>query len=129
MELLPEKLRTEANRAVLEYLDNKSAHIDLVEELTAAAELLEDISFYCPDISEFRYVIAYTGSVIFAFACGMRSAIFRLSPESASLARRYGAKEVEGLKGWVSFQLFEQEVDVLFWCEKAHSYAGGNFGV
>jgi len=73
VEPLPKNLTTKTNKLVLRYLDGKSAHSDLVEKFTEAAGLLDDVSFYCPNVADYRYVLAHTNSIVFAFASGMRS--------------------------------------------------------
>ena len=128
MESLPKSLVTKANAQVLRYLDGKYAHSDLVEKFTYTAELLDDVTFYCPDIEDYRYVIAHTESVIFAFASGMRSIKFRLNREQSKRAAEQGGEVVGGLEGWMCFRIFNHEVDLLGWCMEAYTYAHQSVG-
>lgn len=124
---LPDSLATESNRPVIAFLDGKSAHSDICEPLSLAIQGLENTEKFSPNWQEYRYFIAHTNSVIFAFATGMSAIHLRLQNEhrEALLAQRaYQAEKVGPL--WYGFPLFggfECEQNLKHWAAEAHKYA------
>ncbi len=122
----PPDLDTDENRAVLAYLADKSAHSDVAEALNLATRRLGDVAYFCPDPAQYRYVAAYTGSTIFAFATGMSAIAFRLPAGFVSKALASGGSTIDELAGWAGFELFRSDwpsVDTRFWATQAYVWA------
>ena len=129
MEQLPDKLNSEKNRSVLEYISGLSAHSDVAEALEIAIAPLGAAHTYCPDPGNYRYFVAYANETVFSYAVGMQTIAFRLSPDFKQKAIKTGGEAVDFISSeWVSFDLFRDdwpEVDVRFWARKAYLYALG----
>jgi hypothetical protein len=121
---VPVELQTSINRQVLDHVEGLSAHCDVVEALGAALEPLGDVQTFCPDIQEYRYVVAFTKGVIIALAVGMNTIGFRLDePMKARALASGGSPYVECGKEWVAFTLFRNDwpkIDIEFWARKAY---------
>jgi hypothetical protein len=121
---VPAELQTSINRQVLDHLEGLSAHSDIVEALGAALEPLGDVQTFCPDIQEYRYVVASTKGIIIALAVGMNTIAFRLDERMRARALASGGLPYpECGKEWVSFTLFRDDwprIDVEFWARKAY---------
>ena len=121
---VPPELQTAINRQVLDHVKGSSAHSDIVEALGAAVKPLGDVQFFCPDIQEYRYVVASTKGIIMALAVGMDTIGFRLDERMKSHALASGGVACpECGKEWVSFTLFRSDwpkVDIEFWARKAY---------
>jgi len=121
---VPTELQTDINRQVLDHLAGLSAHSDIVEALGAALEPLGDVQTFCPDIREYRYVVASTRGVIIALAGGMDTIGFRLDERMKARALTSGgAAYPECGPQWVAFTLFRSDwpkVDFEFWARKAY---------
>jgi hypothetical protein len=124
---IPHELMTDANRAVLAHLEQKSAHSDIADVLAVAVKPLGDARLFCPDRQQYRYVVASTKGVVFAFAVGMDTIAFRLDERMKSRALASGASAYPaGGPDWVSFILFRADwpnVDCAFWALKAYVHA------
>jgi hypothetical protein len=86
-----------------------SAHSDIVEPLLDALDPVRDadVRLHCPDFRDFRYVVAWTGTHVFAYAFGMEGIDLRLPPAAAAEAIAAGGRAVDGLDaGWVHLPLF-----------------------
>ena len=129
MEQLPDKLSTEKNHPVLEYISGQSAHSDVANALEIAIAPLGEAHTYCPDSDNYRYLIAYANDTVFPYAAGMRAVAFRLSSGYKQRAIETGGEAVKSIgKEWVAFELFRSdwpEVDVRFWDRKAYLFAPG----
>ena len=121
---VPTELHTSINRQVLDYVGGRSAHSDVVEALGAALEPLGDVQMFCPDIQEYRYVVASTSGIIIALAVGMDTVGFRLDDRMKTRALASGGVPYpECGDQWVSFTLFRSDwpkVDTEFWARKAY---------
>jgi hypothetical protein len=130
MEQLPDKLNSEKNRPVLEYLSGQSAHSDIAEALEIAIAPLGSAHTYCLDPENYRYLVAYANETVFSFAAGMITIAFRLSPDFKQKAIRTGGEALDSIGDeWVAFDLFRNdwpEVDVRFWARKAYLFALGS---
>jgi len=124
---IPLELNSDINRPVLDHLHGKSAHSDVSDALRAALQTLGDVQEFCPNPMQYRYVIAATAQVIFAFAVGMSSVGFRLDERMKNRALATGAvPQMECGPEWVVFQLFRDDwpqVDLEFWARKAYCAA------
>jgi hypothetical protein len=120
-------LNTTLNRRVLQYLHDKSAHSDVTEALTTALKPLGDLQFFCPDREQYRYVVASTRNVIFAFAVGMNTIAFRLDERMKPHALASGAESYPDCgEDWVAFTLFRDDwpkPDLEFWARKSYAAA------
>jgi hypothetical protein len=126
IEPLPKSLSGSKNRMVLKFLRSLSAHSDIVEPLSKAVHDLPGAECYSPDYSQYRYVVAYVGSRVFAFAEGMHGLTLRLPPEAASEASTAGARLAQLGGSWWFFELFEQtdaSKRIDRWIARAHAYA------
>ena len=115
------------NIEVLKYLDDSSAHSDIREALEGAVEPLGDVQTYCPNISEFKYVVVSTNNIIFGFAQGMNMIAFRLDATFKSRAIETGGKGLSEVgPDWVFFNPYRDDwpaVDLVFWARKAYVIA------
>ena len=115
------------NVEVLKYLGGSSAHSDIREALVGAVEPLGDVQTYCPNISEFRYIVASTNNIIFGFAQGMNMIAFRLDATFKSRAIETGGKDLSEVgPDWVFFIPYRDDwpaVDLAFWARKAYVIA------
>ena len=121
---VPAELKTGVNRQVLDHLEALSAHSDVAEALSAAVEPLGDIQMFCPDLQQYRYVVASTKGIIIALAVGMNTVGFRLDDRMKTRALASGgAPYSECGDQWVSFTLFRSDwpkIDIEFWARKAY---------
>lgn len=121
---VPTELQTDINRQVLDHVKGLSAHSDIVEALGAALEPLGDVQTFCPDIREYRYVVASTKGIIIGLAVGMNTIGFRLDERMKARALASGgAAYPECGKDWVAFTPFRDDwpkVDLEFWARKAY---------
>ncbi len=124
---IPDNLQNKINEAVLRYIRDTSAHSDVAEVLSQATAPLGDVQTFCPNASQYRYVLVSTRQVIFSFATGMDSISFRLDPIIKARALVTGGDDLTAIgPEWVSFVLFRDdwpEVDVTFWARKAYVFA------
>jgi hypothetical protein len=130
---IPSALRNSTNASVLDYIQDCSAHSDVVETLAEAVAPLGDVQTFCSDPSTYRYVLVSTRDVIFGLAVGMKTVAFRLDPPLKDRALQTGATDLlEAGPDWVSFTLFRDdwpEVDLVFWARKAYVFARETGGV
>jgi hypothetical protein len=124
---VPDNLRNRINEAVLRYIIDASAHSDVTEVLSQAIAPLGDVQTFCPNASQYKYVLVSTREIIFGFATGMNSISFRLDPIIKARALATGGNDLTSIgPEWVSFILFRDEwpeVDVTFWARKAYVFA------
>src|ERR1041385_2629574 len=99
---VPAELRTSINRQVLAHVEDLSAHSDIVEALGAAVKPLGDVQFFCPDIQEYRYVVASTKGVIIALAVGMNTIGFRLDERMKARALDRKSTRLNSSHGYIS---------------------------
>lgn len=115
------------NVKVLKYLGDSSAHSDIREALEGAVEPLGDVQTYCPNISEFKYIVVSTNNIIFGFAQGMNMIAFRLDATFKSRAIETGGKGLSEIgPNWVFFNPYRDDwpaVDLVFWARKAYVIA------
>jgi hypothetical protein len=123
-EEIPIDLRTRINKQVLEYIADKSAHSDLSDAMMTALKPLGDVQLFCPDWAQYRYVVASTKGIIFAFAVGMRALAFRLDETMKARALATGASaHTQCGDDWVLFEVFRSDwpkVDLEFWGRNAY---------
>ena len=121
---IPAELQTSINRQVLDHVAGLSAHSDVVEALGAALKPLGDVQIFCPDIQQYRYVVASTNGIIIALAVGMNTIGFRLDERMKARALASGGVAYpECGTQWVAFTLFRDDwpkVDTEFWARKAY---------
>ena len=115
------------NVKVLKYLGDSSAHSDIREALEGAVEPLGDVQTYCPNLSEFKYIVVSTNNIIFGFAQGMNMIAFRLDATFKSRAIETGGKGLSEIgPNWVFFNPYRDDwpaVDLAFWARKAYVIA------
>ena len=123
---IPNNISNRLNKAVLDFVRDSSAHSDLTEALMATVEPLGDVQVFCPDPSEYRYVVVSTKGIIFGFAIGMNTIAFRLNAPFNQRALATGGNAIPELGDeWVSFIPSRDDwpkVDLLFWARKAYVY-------
>jgi hypothetical protein len=121
---VPAELQTSINRQVLAHLEGLSAHSDVAEALGAALEPLGDVQTFCPDMQQYRYVVASTKGIIIALAVGMDTLGFRLDERMKGRALASGGVPYSACGAqWVSFTLFRDDwprIDIEFWARKAY---------
>ena len=115
------------NVEVLKYLGDSSAHSDIREALVSAVEPLGDVQTYCPNISEYKYIVVCTNNIIFGYAQGMNMIAFRLDATFKSRAIETGGKDLSEVgPDWVFFNPYRDDwpaVDLAFWARKAYVIA------
>ena len=121
---IPPELQNEINRQVLNFLNDKSAHSDVVDSLITGAKSLGDVQIYCPDPAQYRYFVVSTRGVVIAIAFGMDTVAFRLDERMKARALESGGALLsECGNEWVSFTLFQDDlpiVDAELWARKAY---------
>jgi tetrahydromethanopterin S-methyltransferase subunit B len=119
----PFDLTIATNRAVFEYIKKLCAHPDLVEPLIAAVKPLGDVQISYPNSEDCSSVAVSTNGIIFGFAIGMRSIMFRLDNQMKERALATGGTAYsECGPEWVAFEPFRCDwprVDFEFWARKA----------
>ena len=126
---IPVGLQIAANKRVLAYLKDLSAHSDVVDVLMEAVDPLGDVQMFCPDAAGYRYVLASTNNIVFGFAVGMNTVAFRLDERMKSRALLTGATACpECGDEWVAVvhDLSDSDwpaVDTRFWARKAYVHA------
>ena len=124
---IPPELENDQNRAVLNYLANKSAHDGVGGALLAAVKPLGDVQIFSPDFHQYRYVAVSTQAIIFGIAVGMNTIAFKLNePLRTRALATGGAALLDCGPDWVAFIPFRDdwpEIDLKFWARKAYVYA------
>lgn len=124
---LPASVYNDNNHDILTFIQDKSAHSDLVEVLVEAAAPLGDVQLYSPDPTNFGCAVLATQDVVFAVVCGMSQIGFRLDKAFKERALETGGvNATEVGPDWVEFELFRTNypaVDLLFWARKAYLIA------
>lgn len=115
------------NKPVLDFIRDSSAHSDVAEAMMHSVKPLGDVQCYCPDPSQYRYLVVSTRTIIFGFAIGMDTVAFRLNAPFNQRAVATGGILIHELGDeWISFTLFRDdwpEVDLSFWARKAYVHA------
>jgi len=121
---IPDDILNRRNRPVLDFIQGSSAHSDVAEALLQAVKPLGDVQVFCPDPSEYGYVVVSTKGIIFGFSIGMDTIAFRLDTLFYQRALATGGTAITELNDkWVSFIPYRDdwpEVDLLFWARKAY---------
>ncbi len=124
---IPSELASAINQRVIGYLQDKSAHGDVVEALQISVKPLGDVRIFCPNRQSDRYVIASTKGVVFACAMGMNTIGVRLDERMKSRALASGGRQfAEAGDAWAAFTLFRNdwsEPDLKFWARKGYEAA------
>ena len=126
---VPSDLANAANERVLAYLEDLSAHGDLADMLRTAVEPLGDVQVFCPDPASYRYVLVASRGIVFGFAVGQHSIVFRFDPRMRERAILTGGVAwPECGEEWVAVVSQRPDddwpsVDVRFWARKAYVYA------
>ena len=124
---LPLEYSSENNREVIAHIKDLSAHSDVAVALAASIAPLGDAQIFCPNRSKYRYVLVSTKKIIFGFAIGMDTVVFRLDSHMKERALISGASDYQACgANWVSFTLFRDNwptVDLDFWALKAYVIA------
>ena len=111
------------------FLQDKSAHSDLLDVLVEAAAPLGDVQLYSSDPANYGHVVVATRDVVFAVVYGMSRIGFRLDKTFKARALETGGlNATEAGPGWVTFELFRTSypaVDLPFWARKAYLIARG----
>jgi hypothetical protein len=127
MKDIPRDLMHTLNEPVLRYIRDLSAHGDVAEALLESVKPLGDVQTFCPDPSQYRYIVVSTQQIIFGFAVGMNEIVFRLDARMKNRALATGgvAFPICG-DDWICFTPFRDDwptVDLPFWARKAYVYA------
>jgi hypothetical protein len=123
----PKDLQTPLNADLLRFVAGKSAHSDVSQALDEAMRSLGDVQEFCPEPSQYRYVLYSTQGVVFAFAVGMDAIGLRVGPSCLERAIRAGASGMAEIgEDWALFTLFRSncpDVDLKFWALEAYAFA------
>ena len=129
LQSIPASVDNEKNHDILMFLQDKSAHSDLVDVLVEAAAPLGDAQLYSSESTNYGYVVLATQDVVFAVVYGMSRIGFRLDKTFKARALETGAfNATEAGSGWVTFELFRTNypaIDLPFWARKAYLIARG----
>lgn len=124
---IPCDLKNSINEPVLGFIKDYSAHSDVADALLKAVTPLGDVQAFCPDASQYRYILVSTKNIVFGFSIGMNTIAFRLNPLFKNRAMETGGKDYsEAGPDWVSFTLIRDdwpEFDLKFWARKAYVFA------
>ena len=124
---IPDALKNNINESVLSFIKDYSAHSDVADALVKAVAPLGDVQTFCPDASQYKYLIVSTKNIIFGITVGMNKTAFRLNPLFKHRAIKTGGMDYpEAGPEWVSFTLFRDdwpEFDLKFWARKAYVIA------
>jgi hypothetical protein len=126
---IPANLAIKPNERVLGYLEDRSAHSDIVDVLLDAVQPLGDVQLFCPDEAAYRYVLASTNRIVFGFAVGMGTVAFRLDERMRRRAVATGGVASPACgDDWVAVvhELPDADwpaVDVRFWARHAYVHA------
>jgi hypothetical protein len=74
----PVNLLNQWNKDVLSFIEGYSAHGDIAEGLLKAVEPLGDVQSYCPDTSQFRYLVVSTKELYSAWPLECVTLLFDL---------------------------------------------------
>ena len=124
---VPDNISNRCNKPVLDFIRDSSAHSDVAEAMMHSVKPLGDVQCYCPDRSQYRYLVVSTRTIIFGFAIGMDTLAFRLNAPFNQRAVATGGILIHELGDeWISFTLFRDdwpEADLSFWARKAYVHA------
>jgi hypothetical protein len=127
MEDIPHDLINGLNELVLRHIRDLSAHGDVAEALLGSVKPLGDVQMFCPDASQYRYVVVSTRQIIFGFAIGMSEIVFRLDARMKGRALATGGVAFPACgDDWVCFAPFQDDwpkIDLEFWARKAYVFA------
>jgi len=95
--------------------------------LVEAVGSLGDVQSFCPEPSQYRYVVLSTKGVVFGFAVGANTVGLRVGASALERAKRTGADDALQIgKDWAVFTLFRNDwpaVDLGFWARKAYAFS------
>ena len=77
---IPCDLKNSINEPVLSFIEDYSAHSDVADALLKAVTPRGDVQAFCPDASQYRYILVSTKNIVFGFSIGMNTIAFRLTP-------------------------------------------------
>ncbi len=126
---IPANVDNNENHDILVFLQDKSAHSDLVDVLVEVAAPLGDVQLYSSEPENYGHLVISTQDVVFAVVYGMSRVGFRLDKIFKARALESGGFDAtEAGPGWVTFELFRTNypaVDLPFWARKAYLIARG----
>jgi hypothetical protein len=126
---LDARFRTAVNESIVAFIERRqpSAHSDVASALTESARHLSDVSWYCPDLPRYAYVVLHTPDyTIFGIAFGMDAVAYRLpSGVIEEGVAAGGTLEPAMGDGWVRFKPWGGPVDLRRWCKIAHDHSVG----
>ena len=126
---IPASVDNDKNHDILMFLQDKSAHSDLLDVLAEAVAPLGDVQLYCSEPENYGHVVVATRDVVFAVVYGMSRIGFCLDKTFKARALETGGFNAsEAGPGWVTFELFRANypaVDLSFWARKAYLIARG----
>jgi hypothetical protein len=124
---IPPDLINNINEPVLRHIRDLSAHSDIAQALLESVKPLGDVQTFCPDASQYRYVIVSTRHIIFGLAIGMNEIAYRLDARMKGRALATGGVTFSACgDDWVCFTPFRDDwprVDLQFWALKAYVFA------
>ena len=94
---IPKELSISINADVLETLQGKSCHSDIVIPVQQCLMQYSDVSSFSPDGKNYSYVCWYVNNVIFAYATGMKMVSIKL--EQAAIGTLNLKEEVDSFYG------------------------------
>jgi len=119
---LPADLDVLRNKQVLEYLQPRSCHSDIIDPLDATLVDMADVDRYCPSPAGYKYMCWYTAGTVFAFAAGMHMVSLRLPSGDREAAIASGAVLCrEAGCDWVSLPFDDRSLGK--WSRRAYEYA------
>lgn len=119
---IPEHLKTNENKKLLNFIQPYSCHGDITEPLERELSEYEGVRSFCPDGKNFKYCFWYLENTIFAFAIGMNNIYLRLPKKYAGQAAENNAEAyLKAGDEWFSFVYNNKSLGS--WVKIAYDYA------
>jgi len=108
--------------------EHPSAHSDVTDELSKAAEGLPGVGWFCPDVQRYAYLVLHSKQdLIFGIAIGMSGLVLKLPADQNPAARLDGGEPRPEIgSGWICFNPFASPTNMAgtraklrHWCRVA----------
>jgi hypothetical protein len=88
--------------------EHPSAHSDVTDELSKAAEGLPGVGWFCPDVQGYAYMVLHSKQdSIFGIALGMNDLVLKLPEDQIAAARQDGGEPRPDIgNSWICFNPF-----------------------
>lgn len=111
---IPAELENQLNAEILNELEGKSCHSDIVEPIQKYLSALKEVKAYSPDGKNFSYIVWYVNNVVFAYASGMQNVGLRLSQSGElNLNEARNPKSYKTKNSWYEIPYNSVELELL----------------